>query len=260
VTYIIVCVTTISPTNGKISNRPLVFWISLLAVASGYITTQAEPKDTSTMADETNNTSSSSKRKHKRTNNRCNSNKRRKKSNASTNQRRKNWIESCSESIHRIPVDSTAPICCIVTRVELEEERLLPKVVLSAKEVDVNDLDSGHDDDDAHQNEKCVSGSSKAVVVQGDEVHADDSVKIALNDGADDSTRQHEPQTQADGNGTSQIIATLKTDPVDSDAPFRMNGEEKKIFIPVKRDASAIGPTQVRQATLQSSCTHHDLA
>lgn len=134
----------------------------------------------------------------------------------------------------------------------------MPKVVLCAKEVDVNGLESGHGDD-AHHNEKCVSGSTKAVVVRGDEENADDSVKIALNDGADESKKLHEPQTQADGNGTSQIIATLKTDPSDSDAPFRINnmiqvnGEDKKIFIPVKRDASAIGHTQVRHTTLQSN-------
>ncbi|KAL7506487.1 hypothetical protein ACHAXN_004988 [Cyclotella atomus] len=193
------------------------------------------------MADETNNITGS-KRKRNRTNNR-NSNKRRKKSKPpTTNSRRKNWIESCSESIHRIPADSLSPISCVVTRVELEVERLSPQVVGGGvKEVD--ELDSG-----AHQLNGCEDSVSNAE--QDDEVN-NDTVKKVSNDGADESsTGKHETQSQADANIIpSRQIATLKTNASD-DAPFRIsntiqvNGIEKKIFIPVKRDASAIGPTQ----------------
>lgn len=137
-----------------------------------------------------------------------------------------------------------------MTRVELEVERLSPQVVVGGGVKEVDDLDSG-----AHQLNGCEDSVSNAE--QDDEVN-NDTVKKVSNDGADESsTGKHETQSQADANIIpSRQIATLKTNASD-DAPFRIsntiqvNGIEKKIFIPVKRDASAIGPTQVRHMRLE---------
>jgi hypothetical protein len=41
--------------------------------------------------------------------------------------KKSNWIENCSETIHRIPTNCQAPLTCVITRVEIDDEPLLPK-------------------------------------------------------------------------------------------------------------------------------------
>jgi len=144
------------------------------------------------------------------------------------NKQKRNWIESCSESITRIPSNCAAPVTCVITRSEIEEEPLLPKPV-------------------------------------GDDVTQSEDTKHTLDrdgDGADevDCSSNNEPTES----NTSSIehpannIATLSKSFVDtlSKEPkqpwkiattLQVNGEEKKLFIPVQRHASTNGPTKWQQ-------------
>ena len=182
--------------------------------------------------------------KRKRNNN---ANKRRKKSKPNNPpQRKKNWIESCSESINRIPVGSTAPICCVVSRIELEEVQLLPLGNCAAVEAGngeanealvtkVDAVEASTFGQEAPNKDDATQADDATEVTPSGHKSQDKVVAAAAHDTKDKPSKQ---------------IALLKTADA-SDAPFKIcntiqvNGEGKKIFIPVKRDASANGPTQV---------------
>jgi hypothetical protein len=175
------------------------------------------------MADETNK-----KRKH---NSKSKSNKRKRGVQHPTKKR--NWIESCSESIHRIPSGCVVPIKCVVSRVELVEEALVPfgdgeMVKCEGKETCGGEAEIEHD--------------------------VNDTTAAAITDGSDaKKTAQPTSNKQKDASkiAPDRQIATLK---LTQDAPetsftlcntIQVDDVEKKVFIPVKRHASAIGPTQV---------------
>ena len=227
------------------------------------------------MADET-----TQRTKRKRPNKGSNKRRKKAKPNVSHPNRKKNWIESCSESAHRIPSNCVAPICCVVTRSELVEDRLLPGVMVgddskkpgndSQPEVQVI-----NEDGTEANTEEAADNCNVSSVLDGSctdvgnnhtaNTEKDSSIEqvplpsaaVAKNDEEKNTSFFSSNKEASDMNiDLSQSlkqgdIATLKS--VDtSDAPFKVsdtilvNGEEKKVFIPVKRDASSVGPTQVR--------------
>mmetsp|Transcript_32299 Transcript_32299/g.65956 ORF Transcript_32299/g.65956 Transcript_32299/m.65956 type:complete len:543 (-) Transcript_32299:1748-3376(-) len=125
--------------------------------------------------------------------------------------RKKNWIESCSESIHRIPTAAIAPLTCVVTRVELEEKPLLPGLVLKEIRSDSESLDLAPVDNDSNAD----NGGEKV-----------DSPKMSKN-------------VSGKSNSTSpwKLLTSKKGD----------DGEDKKFFVPVQKHSSAIGPTKWQQ-------------
>jgi trimethylguanosine synthase len=183
------------------------------------------------------NATNSGKRKRQNSNNKRNKKRRKTKAVATSNKPRRNWIETCTESINRIPAGCAAPLTCVVTRCELEEEALLPSVICNEQSIV----------------EQC-SKSHEAQVTSNGESQDDDRV--------DEPKKQPSELNASESLSNSTVpdesirIATAKT--LDQaaldellDKPWRIsntiqiNGEEKNLFIPVKRDASAVGPTQV---------------
>ena len=67
-------------------------------------------------------TNNNKRRKHKKGGNKNKKNKQ----HHNNNKQKRNWIESCSDSINRIPTNCVAPLTCVITRSEIEEEPLLP--------------------------------------------------------------------------------------------------------------------------------------
>jgi hypothetical protein len=49
------------------------------------------------------------------------------KSNNHTIKNKSNWIENCSQTLHRIPTNCQALLTCVITRVATDKEPLLPK-------------------------------------------------------------------------------------------------------------------------------------
>lgn len=127
--------------------------------------------------------------------------------------RKNNWIESCSESIRRIPTAAIAPLTCVVTRVELEEKPLLPGLVLKKIRNDSEPLDLLHVDNDSNAD----NGGEKF-----------DSPKMSKN-----------VSGKSNSISSWKLITSMKGD----------DGEDKKIFVPVQKHSSAIGPTKVRNRT-----------
>ncbi|KAL9184346.1 hypothetical protein ACHAXT_002432 [Thalassiosira profunda] len=86
--------------------------------------------------------------------------------------RKHNWIESCSDSIHRIPAGSAAPLTCIVTRVEIDEEPLLPKGVSdgSAKGCDGDGNNGERDAEESNVEDNATTPSEETDAIASNEV------------------------------------------------------------------------------------------
>ena len=158
-----------------------------------------------------------------------NNNKRRKKNNkkkskpaskhsknrhAKNNQR--NWIESCGESVNRVPANCTAPLTCLITRVEIDEEPLLPK------------KRKGED----HLAEQ---STKEGIAVQD----VDDGPKLET-ENSTEHTRIARPSD-------SFLAQYIKKPTWQLPSSIAKGGEEKKLFIPVKRHESSKGSTKWAQ-------------
>jgi hypothetical protein len=117
---------------------------------------------------------------------------------------RKRWIETCSETIHHIPANYLAPLTCVVTRIEIDEE---PK----------NDVIAG-------MKKTAVEGSSNSTIFNGN---------------ISNTARPSSLLTQY---ANEKMLSSMKTQVKYSD----VENERQKVFIPVKRHSSAIGPSKVR--------------
>lgn len=145
------------------------------------------------------------------------------------NKQKRNWIESCSESISRIPSNCAAPVTCIITRSEIEEEPLLPKVVDDATQSENTKNALGNEDDGATAEIGC-SGSN--------------------NEPAESSTSPIEQSSNTIARLSKSFVDTISQEPKQpwkTATTVQVNGEEKKLFIPVQRHASANGPTKWQQ-------------
>lgn len=124
--------------------------------------------------------------------------------------RKRNWIESCSESINRIPSNCAAPVTCVITRSEIEEEIPRPKQQING--------------------------------VRGDDTTRIENINT-LDHGEDQSTNVTATLTKS-------FVDALSKEPKqqsESATADKVAGKEKKLFIPVQRHASANGPTWWQQ-------------
>ncbi|EJK57228.1 hypothetical protein THAOC_22751 [Thalassiosira oceanica] len=157
-----------------------------------------------------------------------NNNKRRKKNNkkkskpankhaknrhAKNNQR--NWIESCGESVNRVPANCTAPLTCLITRVEIDEEPLLPK-------------------------KRKGNGHLAPYTKGGTVVNEDDGPKSEKNPNSTESTRIAKPSD-------SFLAQYMKKPTWQLPSSIVKGNEDKKLFIPVKRHESSKGSTKWAQ-------------
>jgi len=134
--------------------------------------------------------------------------------------KQQNWIESCSESIHRIPANCVAPLTCIITRVEIEEEPLLPKGKIDESIADTNTSSS-----DGGKEDKSTYDIKPSSIEAEVEAEKQQQANIARPTHAflSQYSKNREPW---------KISSTMQVD-----------NEKKKIFIPVKRHSSTVGPT-----------------
>ena len=146
------------------------------------------------------------------------------------NKQKRNWIENCSESISRIPSNCAAPVTCVITRVEIEEEPLMPKQVVDdvTQSEDTKHHTLGKEEDGAVAEIDCSSN----------------------NEPAESSTMPIEKSANNIARLSKSFVDTLSQEPKQpwkTATTVQVNGEEKKLFIPVKRHASANGPTKWQQ-------------
>jgi len=133
-----------------------------------------------------------------------------------------NWIESCSESIHRIPANCVAPLTCIVTRVEIEEEPLLPK-----GKVDT------------------ISAADNTISGVGGKVdRLNDDIKPSSIQVETDAKKQQQPNNIARPTQAFLSQYSKNREPWKILSTMQVDNEEKNLFIPVKRHSSTIGPTE----------------
>ena len=156
-----------------------------------------------------------------------------KKQHHKNNKQKRNWIESCSDSINRIPSNCMAPLTCVITRSEIEEEPLLPNqqvnggvdtgAVVRNENVPTKTLDQDVGDTDVSTTEAKENSLSTD--------HSRNNIAILSKSYVDALLKEsRQPWKEA---------TTVKDDD---------NGtEEKKLFIPVQRHHSAIGPTKWHQ-------------
>ncbi len=151
--------------------------------------------------------------------------KKRKKNNKHRKQpvkRKRNWIESCSESINRIPADAIAPLTCVITRVELEMTPLLPGLVLKKVTNDGEALDPLSVENDSGANDD--GEKEKVPKTSKNNEDSPGAILVATNSAKSQST------------SSWKLLTSMKGD----------DGEDKKIFVAVQKHPSAIGPTKVR--------------
>ena len=178
-------------------------------------------------------------------------NKRRKKNTGgkSQNNSRKNknnWIENCSETIHRIPTNCQAPLTCVITRVEIDDEPLLEKKGDTEEKIAIDDARNGRGgesdmdkcttmgDDDGNLEKKV------GVVVAGDSPAA-----TYTKDACRNSSNIASPSESFFSWYIKEKEITLKGVVSSTTAHIDEGKEAKKLFIPVKRHVSVIGPTKV---------------
>ena len=145
-----------------------------------------------------------------------------------------NWIETCSESVNRIPANCAAPLSCLISRVEIEEESLLPKGVAGV-------TDDGKD----------ATAADADVRPLNDRVQVFSSHEYTTSATSDDGTdtpANKEPANIA-APSISFVSQHANKSPWKVSSTIQVDGEEKKLFIPVKRHASTTGPTEVRKLT-----------
>ncbi|KAL7492591.1 hypothetical protein ACHAWT_003026 [Skeletonema menzelii] len=141
------------------------------------------------------------------------------------NKQKRNWIESCSESIARIPSNCAAPVTCVITRSEIEEEPLLPKPIADnvAQSDDTTHTPGKEAKIDCSSNNELTASKTSSIIEQSENNIAILSKSFAT--------------TLAQERKVPWKIATT----------VQVNGEEKKVFIPVQRHTSANGPTKWQQ-------------
>ena len=201
------------------------------------------------------------------------SNKRQKKNNKSNNskshhaiKKKSNWIENCSETIHRIPTNCQAPLTCVITRAETDEEPLLPKgagiyfhneeVGLTAKNEE-NLKKEKFALDEARKGGR-VSPVNECTTMVYDGGNEEKKMGIMHQAGAGGSTDVTNATTVSDNKiniarPSASFFAqyvkereiTLKGVLSSTAVRLDMGKETEKLFIPVKRHVSAIGPTKV---------------
>eukprot|EP00984_Skeletonema_dohrnii_P020046 scaffold9692_cov117-Skeletonema_dohrnii-CCMP3373.AAC.5 len=145
------------------------------------------------------------------------------------NKQKRNWIEVCSESITRIPSNCVAPVTCVITRSEIEEEPLLPKQV----------------GDDVTQSE-----DTKHTLDRDDDDGADEVDCSSNNEPTESNTSSIEHPANNIATLSKSFVDTLSKEPKQPwkiATTLQVNGEEKKVFIPVQRHASTNGPTKWQQ-------------
>ena len=129
---------------------------------------------------------------------------------------KRNWIEGCGESVNRVPANCTAPLTCLITRVEIDEEPLLPK---------------------KRKGEDLEAHSTKE---RNTEQNMDDGPKAAKDPNSMELTKIAKP--------SDSFLAQYRTKPTwQLPSSIVKGGEEKKLFIPVKRHKSSDGATKWAQ-------------
>mmetsp|Transcript_36164 Transcript_36164/g.77997 ORF Transcript_36164/g.77997 Transcript_36164/m.77997 type:complete len:660 (+) Transcript_36164:233-2212(+) len=155
-----------------------------------------------------------------------------------------NWIENCSESVHRIPTNCAAPLTCVVTRVEIDEEPLVPKggdndgsrAVVKEKEQKSEDDGTKGDKDDVPTSFTSTHQEAAAVSAENDDV-------TNLTTWNKNITDNEIPNIAGP---SFEFLSRYGKDQVPWKIPstVKVNDEEKKLFISVKRHSSATGPTK----------------
>ncbi|KAL7525815.1 hypothetical protein ACHAXR_003975 [Thalassiosira sp. AJA248-18] len=163
------------------------------------------------------------------------------KNNQAKHKKQNNWVENCSESIHRIPSFCVAPLTCVITRVEIEEEPLLPKGLAGGSEKDMSGEDCTASDgkvDNADVKTDAQVPSTKEEY-QTAVASADDKITTPL--------ELDRKISNVAGLSTAFLSQYAKKVSWKASSSVQKNDEEKKLFIPVKRHVSAIGPTKWAQ-------------
>jgi hypothetical protein len=158
-----------------------------------------------------------------------------------------NWIENCSETIHRIPKNCQAPLTCVITRVEVDEEPILEEKGGSEDNVAFGDAINARWDEPAV--DKCTTMGDddgnlekKAGVVVADDTPTPTNAKQSIRK----SSNIAKPSESFFSWYVREKEVSLKG-AVSSTTPHNDERKEaKKLFIPVKRHGSVIGPTKVR--------------
>jgi len=150
-----------------------------------------------------------------------------------------NWIENCSDSIDRVPSNCAAPLTCVITRVEIEEEPLLPKGVRGEGETD-------GDGGTSASAEVCITGDENE---DGDDTQSSSMHKHQVASASED-TGPSEKDTLNDIPNIAKPSASFVSQYAKEKVPWKMpstvevDNKEKKLFIAVKRHASSKGPTK----------------
>jgi hypothetical protein len=180
--------------------------------------------------------------------------------------KKSNWIENCSETIHRIPTNCQAPLTCVITRVETEEEPLLPKgggfnflheAVGRTTKNEENVKKEKFVLVEARQGGR-ASYVNECTTMVDDGGNEEKNMGIMRQTGAGDSTditnatTANENKINIAGPSASFFAQYVKKEEITlkgvlSSTAVRldMGKETEKLFIPVKRHVSAIGPTKV---------------
>ncbi len=184
------------------------------------------------------------------------------KSNNHAIKNKSNWIENCSETIHRIPTNCQAPLTCVITRVETDEVALLPEG--GGGEINFHNEKVGR----TTENEENVAkdkllleearkggqDASDEWLTMGDD-GGNEEKKVGVGQvGACDSTDVTNATTVNDENinivgpSASFFAWYVKEKEIALKGVLSSTAkgkETEKLFIPVKRHVSAIGPTKV---------------
>ena len=212
-------------------------------------------------------------------------NKKKKKQQANANNKHKqnknkkkqqNWIEICSDSIHRIPSQCTAPLTCVITRVEIEEEPLLPKNQAANDKNDNDDNDVSAEGCIAAGDEKVIKSdinpTPENLVAAATDANTINDTTLRTTSAVDDVNATRIAATNPNIHEKLPNIArpsldfisqyTKEKDEWKIPTTIQTDNEEKKLFIPVKRHSSAKGPTKWAQEwkkggkKQQFNCSH----
>ncbi|KAL3811221.1 hypothetical protein ACHAXA_008980 [Cyclostephanos tholiformis] len=203
------------------------------------------------------------------------------KSHNNSRKNKNNWIENCSETIHRIPTDCQAPLTCIITRVEIDEEPPLEKEgdvnfhgekvrrTTTRSEKNVNEEKISRDDaenggGDASAVDKCTSTGNddgnleKMMGVLPQAVAGDSPAATNAKNSNEKSSNIARPSRPFFSWYVKEKRITLKGEISSTTVKIAKGTEAKKLFIPVKRHASVIGPTKLHLTFLCKSGRHND--
>ena len=170
--------------------------------------------------------------------------KRRKKNkNKSNDHAFNNWIENCSETIHRIPPDCQAPLTCVITRAEIDEEPVRP----NGNEINFNSEKVGRTsrDEENARGEHIQMGNDRR---GGRRASVNERTTTGYDNGdeksGDSTTTSIVNIAKASASFLARYAQEKEIETIDK------GKEVKQLFIPVKRHISAIGPTKVSDPIL----------